>query len=79
MDFRDTHEEAEFRAELRAWLEANIPESHKQRGDVAGRGDEAVSREWSKKLHEAGYSGLTWPKEYGGAGAPYTYQAIFLE
>jgi alkylation response protein AidB-like acyl-CoA dehydrogenase len=41
--------------------------------------DESVSREWAKKLHEAGYAGLTWPKEYGGAGAPYTHQAIFLE
>src|SRR5439155_2302277 len=36
-------------------------------------------RAWSRKLHEAGYAGLTWPKEYGGAGAPYSYQAIFLE
>ena len=79
MDFRDTPEEAKFRAELRAWLEANIPAEHKARGEVAGRGDESISRQWSKKLHEAGYSGLTWPKEFGGAGAPYTHQAIFLE
>lgn len=79
MDFRDTPEEAKFRAELRAWLEANIPDEWRQRGDIAGRGDEAISRAWSKQLHDAGYSGLTWPKEYGGAGAPYTYQAIFLE
>lgn len=79
MDFRDSPEEAKFRAELRAWLEANIPDSHKERGDVAGRGDEDISRAWSKKLFEAGYSGLTWPKEFGGAGAPYTHQAIFLE
>ena len=28
---------------------------------------------------EAGYAGLTWPKEYGGAGAPYSFQAIFYE
>ena len=26
-----------------------------------------------------GYVGLTWPEEYGGGGAPYTHQAIFLE
>jgi len=31
------------------------------------------------RLHDAGYAGLTWPKEYGGGGAPYTHQAIFLE
>jgi alkylation response protein AidB-like acyl-CoA dehydrogenase len=36
-------------------------------------------REWSRALYEAGYVGLTWPEEYGGGGAPYTHQAIFLE
>jgi alkylation response protein AidB-like acyl-CoA dehydrogenase len=36
-------------------------------------------REWSRALYDAGYAGLTWPKEYGGGGAPYTHQAIFLE
>lgn len=41
--------------------------------------EEEVARQWSRKLFEAGYAGLTWPEEYGGAGAPYTHQAIFLE
>ena len=36
-------------------------------------------RDWSRALYEAGYIGLTWPKEYGGGGKPYSYQAIFLE
>jgi alkylation response protein AidB-like acyl-CoA dehydrogenase len=70
VDLRDTQEEAAFRAELRSWLDANLPtESHGLRGD----------RGWSRKLYEAGYAGLTWPKEYGGAGAPYSFQAIFYE
>jgi alkylation response protein AidB-like acyl-CoA dehydrogenase len=79
MDFRDTPEEAAFRAELRTWLEENIPQGWKEAGPGRGRSDEAVSREWSKKLYDAGYAGLTWPREYGGQGAPYTHQAIFLE
>src|SRR5688500_1936045 len=79
MDFRDTPEEAAFRAELRDWFAANLPEGWKERGPSRGRLDEKVSKEWSKRLSEAGYAGLTWPKEYGGAGAPYTHQAIFLE
>jgi alkylation response protein AidB-like acyl-CoA dehydrogenase len=41
--------------------------------------DEDAAREWSRRLFEAGYAGLTWPTEYGGAGAPYTHQAILLE
>ena len=79
MDFRDTPEEAAFRKELREWFEANLPEGWRERGPTRGRMDESVSKEWSKKLSEAGYAGLTWPKDYGGAGAPYTHQAIFLE
>ena len=79
MDFRDTPQEAEFRSELRAWIEANLPDGWRDRPPTGGRLDEATSREWAKNLAEGGYAGLTWPKEFGGAGAPYTYQAIFLE
>ncbi|HJR45181.1 MAG TPA: acyl-CoA dehydrogenase [Actinomycetota bacterium] len=79
MDFRDTPEEAAFRSELRGWFESNMPEGWRDRGPAPGRTEEEVSREWSKKLYDAGYAGLTWPKEFGGRGAPYTHQAIFLE
>jgi alkylation response protein AidB-like acyl-CoA dehydrogenase len=65
VDLRDSPEEAAFRTEVRAWLEANLPA-----GDP---------REWSRKMHDAGYVGLTWPEEYGGRGAPYSHQAIVLE
>src|SRR6202142_2673106 len=76
MDLRDTPEEAAFRAEVRAFIAENVPDSSKRR---SGRRFEDSDREWSRKLGEAGYAGLTWPKEYGGAGAPYSHQAIFLE
>jgi alkylation response protein AidB-like acyl-CoA dehydrogenase len=56
-----------------------MPEPTTAVGPSRNRWSEDVQREWSKKLHEAGYSGLTWPKEYGGRGAPYTHQAIYLE
>jgi alkylation response protein AidB-like acyl-CoA dehydrogenase len=78
VDFRDTPQEAEFRADLRKWLQENVP-ADGAFDPSKPRGDEGVSREWSRKLYEAGYAGLTWPKEFGGAGAPYTHQAIFLE
>jgi alkylation response protein AidB-like acyl-CoA dehydrogenase len=73
VDLRDTAEEAAFRAELRAWIGANLSDEIRH-----GRFEEA-GREWSRKLFDAGYAGLTWPTEYGGAGAPYSHQAIFLE
>jgi len=79
MDFRDTPDEAGFRSELRGWIADNLPEGWRDRAPSSGRMDESVSRVWSKKLYEAGYAGLTWPKEFGGQGAPYTHQAILLE
>ncbi|MFN2389000.1 MAG: acyl-CoA dehydrogenase [Actinomycetota bacterium] len=79
MDFRDSPEEAAFRAELRSWIATNLPEGWHARAPTRGRADDSIARRWSKKLSDAGYAGLTWPTEVGGAGAPYTHQAILLE
>jgi len=79
MDLRDTPEEAAFRAELRAWLEENLPEELRGHRGGEARFSEPKLRAWSRLLYDAGYAGLTWPKEYGGAGATYAQQAIFLE
>src|SRR4051794_41743919 len=49
------------------------------RPPTVGRFDLDLSREWSRKLYDAGYVGITWPKEYGGGGLPHTYQGIYLE
>src|SRR5215467_845886 len=79
MDLRDTPEEAQFRAEVRTWLEANLPAEKRGSRGGAQRFEDPFMREWSRKLYEAGYVGLTWPKEYGGAGAPHSFQAILYE
>jgi alkylation response protein AidB-like acyl-CoA dehydrogenase len=76
VDLRDTPEEAAFRQEVREFIATNLPDGSRERG---ARRFEDADREWSRRLGEAGYAGLTWPKEYGGADAPYSYQAIFLE
>src|SRR6478736_4640070 len=65
MDLRDSPDEAAFREELRAWLRENLPAK--------------AGSEWSRKVYDAGYAGLTWPVEYGGRGEPYSHQAIQLE
>jgi len=79
VDFRDTADEAEFRGALRTWLHENLPSDWADRPPAVGRWDEAFTREWTRKLYDGGYVGLTWPKEYGGGGAPHTYQGIYLE
>src|SRR5438876_11377989 len=76
MDLRDTPEEASFRREVRDFIAQNLPGGLQKRG---ARRFEDADREWSRRLGEAGYAGLTWPKQYGGSGAPYSHQAIFLE
>jgi alkylation response protein AidB-like acyl-CoA dehydrogenase len=76
VELRDTPGEAAFRHEVREFIARNVPDSSKRR---SGRRFEDSGREWSRLLGEAGYAGLTWPKEFGGAGAPYSHQAIFLE
>ncbi len=79
MDFRDTPEEAAFRAELRAWFAANLPPGWSEREPTVGLETEEFLRSWSKQLFDGGYAGITWPKEYGGLGLPPTYQGIYLE
>jgi alkylation response protein AidB-like acyl-CoA dehydrogenase len=76
VDLRDTPDEAAFRAQVRDFIGRNLPAESRRRG---ARRFEDSDREWSRKLGAAGYAGLTWPTEYGGAGAPYSHQAIFLE
>src|SRR5437763_16777372 len=72
MDLTPTSAEAELRADVRAWLRANLPWEY-------GRGlpprfddlaDEvAFGREWQAKLASGRWVGVAWPEEYGGRGA----------
>ena len=74
----------QFRREFRAWLEANLSEDLK----VEDAQDQRISPDreilekriaWQKKMHAAGWVGISWPKEYGGRGANFMQQVIFDE
>jgi alkylation response protein AidB-like acyl-CoA dehydrogenase len=67
--------EQAFRDELRSWLEANHPGTppHDEQGSFEFR------RSWQRRLHEAGWAGISWPEAYGGRGASMIEQAIFNE
>src|SRR5436305_7205123 len=76
MDFELSDSEKAFRDEVRAWLKANKPDE----GDARAEGQKAFiesRRAWQRTLHDAGYVGITWPKEYGGRGAGFMEQLIF--
>ncbi|MEM3995230.1 MAG: acyl-CoA dehydrogenase family protein, partial [Thermofilum sp.] len=55
----------EYRAKVREWINSNVPEEIKNKGELA---PPEVLREWQRKIYEAGYLGVSWPKEYGGWG-----------
>jgi alkylation response protein AidB-like acyl-CoA dehydrogenase len=82
MDFDFTPEQQAFRGEVRAWLAAHVPAELKGRGFAASRADRAHVdrlRRWQRELHEAGYVGIDWPREYGGRGASIMEQVILYE
>jgi alkylation response protein AidB-like acyl-CoA dehydrogenase len=77
MDFNDTLEEAAFRAEARAWLEANVPKpTAAKRGDAAHL---AAAKVWQAKKAAAGYAQIAWPKEWGGGGGTPIQSIIFAQ
>jgi alkylation response protein AidB-like acyl-CoA dehydrogenase len=78
MEFGDTPEQARFRDELRGWLARTLPELPWPEPALL---EERLPffRQWQRRLHDAGYAGLSWPREYGGRGASLAEQAIFAE
>ena len=81
MDFADTVEQAAFRLGLRRWLDTNMPKGWAGEESLPADSAERVAflRTWQRRVHEAGWAGLTWPREYGGQGATLVEQAIFQE
>ena len=74
-------ETEEFRARARAWLADNAPrrsdgDDAEDTGDQAGV---AAQKAFQARLYDAGFVGITWPKEYGGQGLTGAEQAAFGE
>lgn len=77
MNFEDSAEEAAFRAQARAWIEANAPVELKREleqtpfGQLGLKSVDSLqaAKDWQRKKAEGGWACLSWPREYGGAGA----------
>lgn len=90
MDFRFTPEEDAFRAKIHAWLDKTSAEvfGRGQEGlggstaslmDVGDDSRWQRLRQYHRRLYEAGFAALHWPKEYGGGGATLIEQAIYQD
>ncbi|MFJ9569166.1 acyl-CoA dehydrogenase family protein [Streptomyces bacillaris] len=71
MDFGFTEDDHAFRAHARTWLETHLA-------------DTVDPRSWERELGRAGWIGIGWPEDGGGAGygnrpAPLTHQVIWAE
>ncbi len=79
MDLNLTAEEQQFRDDLRAWLEVNVPKDWGEWREKPIEVSFPYLRAWQRKLHEGGWAAVSWPKEYGGRSASLMQQAIFWE
>jgi len=91
MDFNDTPQEAEFRAEVSQWLSQNAKlrsESggmmsmfaEAEGGELRGEAEwEMVrtSQAWQRKKADANWGVITWPKKFGGRGGNIMQQVIW--
>ncbi len=82
MDFDDTSEEAAFRAQVRAFLEANVERrppgvAEGYRTSQEAPGALGRAKAWQAKKAAAGFAGITWPKDWGGRGGTPIQQVIY--
>src|SRR5579864_1464360 len=79
MDLNLSQEELAFRDELRAWLAANVPSDWDERREESLEQRFDYLKRWQRKLYDAGWAGISWPKEYGGRGASLMQQVVFWQ
>ncbi len=72
-------EDRAFRDEVRAFLEASLPEHLREAGrnPTSVFTDKKYSLAWQKILHAQGWAAPAWPKEYGGPGWSVMQRYIF--
>ncbi len=69
-----------YRAEVRAFLRAHLPEGWRGLGAIADRDEaDAFVTSWRKTLYDNGMLGVSWPKEYGGRGLSKIEQIVLAE
>jgi alkylation response protein AidB-like acyl-CoA dehydrogenase len=68
-----------FRADVRAFLAAQLPADWRGLGSLDREEAEAFTNRWRRTLAEHGMIGITWPTEYGGQGRSKLHQVVLAE
>lgn len=79
MDLNYTPEQEAFRADVRQFLEDNLPDDIRERVQKRLRPDKAMTERWQKILFDQGWGAANWPVEHGGTGWSAIQQLIFEE
>ena len=80
MDLKESAAQGEFRAKVRAWIEANLPGNLRRQDHVYHGMDEDDSiDEWFRRLAVQGWLAYRWPKENGGPGFSAAEQIVFAD
>src|SRR6202789_3989837 len=79
MDLNYTPEEESFRAEVRAFLAAELPVDIRGKVNLGRRLRKDDLVRWQKILFRRGWGAGMWPKRFGGAGWSVVQQHIFEE
>ena len=77
MDLAYTEQQNAFRAEVRAWLAANVPAEPLQSFDTAEGFQQ--HRQWEATLNSGRWGMVTWPADLGGRGCDLIEWLIFEE
>ncbi len=80
MDLTYPPEAEAFRAQIRDWLETNLPEGWFEPGFSPSNAERAAFNErWTEKLFDGGWICAGWPTEYGGKGLSLLEQVVLNE
>src|SRR5690348_2945599 len=79
MDLNFSPEDQKFRAEVRAFIDANLPHDTRDKVLNGKRLKKDDFMRWHKILHKKGWVAHTWPKQFGGPGWSVAQQNIFEE
>jgi alkylation response protein AidB-like acyl-CoA dehydrogenase len=81
MDLSFTPEQEAFRRQVRTWIKANLPVRERDAPPLEQGDPKRIQamKDWQRKLYDAGYVAMGWPREYGGQGADVVQQSIVNE